>query len=109
MWLDVRADIRRPSSCRRPDLGPVDPERVIVIARATTSRERLRFTYEGADARASERVVEPYGVAVVGRRWYLAAWDLDRADWRTFRVDRILGVRPRPGRFAPRDLPGVDP
>jgi predicted DNA-binding transcriptional regulator YafY len=89
--------------------SPVDPERLIVLARATASRERLRFTYEGADARPSERLVEPYGVAVVGRRWYLAAWDLDRADWRTFRVDRILGVRPTPGRFAPRDLPGDDP
>ena len=35
--------------------------------------------------------------------------DLDRADWRTFRVDRILGARPTPGRFAPRELPGDDP
>ena len=25
----------------------------------------------------------------MGRRWYLLAWDDDRADWRTFRVDRI--------------------
>jgi predicted DNA-binding transcriptional regulator YafY len=42
-----------------------------------------------------------------GRRWYLAAWDLDRADWRTFRVDR---VQPQPrlthgARFDPRQPP----
>jgi predicted DNA-binding transcriptional regulator YafY len=34
----------------------------------------------------------------VGQRWYLVAWDLDRADWRTFRVDRLReGMSPGPG------------
>src|SRR5688572_31623022 len=39
-----------------------------------------------------------------GYRWYLAAWDTARNDWRTFRVDR---VQPQPRlavgeRFVPR-------
>ena len=43
-----------------------------------------------------------------GQRWYLVAWDLDRADWRTFRVDRI-GPGMSPGaRFAPRPLSDAD-
>jgi predicted DNA-binding transcriptional regulator YafY len=39
-----------------------------------------------------------------GARWYLVAWDLDRQDWRTFRVDRMkegMSVGPR---FNPRPL-----
>lgn len=43
-----------------------------------------------------------------GGRWYLVAWDLDRADWRTFRVDRITPRVPTGPRFALRDLPGGD-
>ncbi|MFE2179639.1 helix-turn-helix transcriptional regulator, partial [Streptomyces sp. NPDC059455] len=40
------------------------------------------------------------------QRWYLVAWDLDREDWRTFRVDRIHPRTPTGPRFTPRELPG---
>ena len=43
-----------------------------------------------------------------GRRWYLVAWDTDRADWRTFRVDRIRPHLPTGSRFVPRDLADED-
>jgi predicted DNA-binding transcriptional regulator YafY len=39
------------------------------------------------------------------RRWYLVAWDVDRADWRTFRVDRIDPRPPHGPRFTPREPP----
>ena len=42
------------------------------------------------------------------RRWYLVAWDLDRDDWRTFRVDRITPKPPHGPRFVPRDPPAED-
>jgi predicted DNA-binding transcriptional regulator YafY len=43
-----------------------------------------------------------------GGRWYLVGWDLDRVDWRTFRVDRITPRIPTGPRFTPRELPGGD-
>jgi len=49
--------------------------------------------------------VEPYRLVSHRRRWYLVAWDPDRADWRTFRVDRIELRTPNGARFTPRDLP----
>ena len=39
-----------------------------------------------------------------GSRWYLLAWDMDRDDWRTFRVDRITPKTPTGPRFKPRTL-----
>ncbi|GGT18268.1 hypothetical protein GCM10010254_43650 [Streptomyces chromofuscus] len=42
------------------------------------------------------------------RRWYLVAWDLDRDDWRTFRVDRITPKPPHGPRCAPRTPPAED-
>ena len=45
-----------------------------------------------------------------GWRWYLVAYDLDRDDWRTFRVDRIAGRTPsRRPRARRREVPGGDP
>jgi predicted DNA-binding transcriptional regulator YafY len=54
--------------------------------------------------------VEPVSLVNLGRRWYLVAWDCDRRDWRTFRMDRIPKVPVAGGRFEPRELPdGLDP
>jgi predicted DNA-binding transcriptional regulator YafY len=43
-----------------------------------------------------------------GRHWYLVAWDTDRDDWRTFRVDRLTPSTPAGPRFAPREPPDGD-
>ena len=50
------------------------------------------------------RRVEPYRLVATGRRWYLLAFDLDRDDWRTFRVDRMTEVRARRA-VRPREAP----
>ena len=46
---------------------------------------------------------------MVGRRWYLLAYDNDRCDWRTFRIDRINNARATGTRVPPRDPPSDDP
>ncbi|WP_231640745.1 WYL domain-containing protein [Nocardiopsis sp. NRRL B-16309] len=55
------------------------------------------------------RRVEPYRLVASDRRWYLLAFDLDREDWRTFRVDRMSGVSARTWRFHPRPAPEAAP
>lgn len=92
----------------RPAGPAADPETLLTIATACRDHERLRFQYRSHDGDASRRVVEPQGLVHTGRRWYLVAWDTARADWRTFRVDRIA-ARPRADRrFEPRDPPQSD-
>jgi predicted DNA-binding transcriptional regulator YafY len=89
--------------------GPtVDPETLTAIAGASRDRERLRFDYRGRDATESRRCVEPHTLVNLGRRWYLVAWDCDREDWRTFRVDRLERLSPAGTRFSPRDPPSAD-
>ena len=89
-----------------PQSGPsVDADTLTAIAAACRDHERLRFDYHAHDGAGTVRVTEPHRLASSGRRWYLLAWDLDRQDWRTFRVDRI-GLRlPAGPRFAPREMP----
>jgi len=93
-----------------PASGPmVDPEALTTIAGACRDRERLRFAYRSRDAQESRRHVEPHSLVNLGRRWYLVAWDCERAGWRTFRVDRLERASPAGTRFEPRTLPGKDP
>src|SRR3954447_209784 len=86
----------------------VDARDLSVIAGACRDCETLRFRYRDHAGTASARSVEPHRLVHTGHRWYLVAWDSDRRDWRTFRVDRI---QPKPvtgARFLPRDPPARD-
>ncbi len=79
------------------------------LARTCRDNEGLRFTYRNAAGDVTDRYVEPHHVVPLDRRWYLISWDLDRADWRIFRLDRIDEPRPTGLRFDPRSLPAPDP
>jgi len=96
----------------------VSPEDAAALELADGDDVRLRV--DGLWRRATVRVTDavpaglltiaatpdqPQGVVHASGRWYLVAWDLDREDWRTFRIDRI-GSRISAGpRFAPREGP----
>ena len=86
----------------------VDPGTLTAIASACRFRERIRFWYASHDGTRSDREAEPYQLVNWGRRWYLVAFDIRRANWRTFRADRIALRAPGGGRFAPRPLPADD-
>jgi predicted DNA-binding transcriptional regulator YafY len=89
-----------------PSLAPtVDPVALTAIAGACRSRQRLDFNYTDHGGKVSTRRAEPHRLVHTGRRWYLVARDLDRDDWRTFRVDRIGAPRLTGVRFVPRDPP----
>jgi predicted DNA-binding transcriptional regulator YafY len=92
-----------------PAGGPtVDSQCLTVIAAACRDSERVRFAYRGRDGAESRREVEPHSLVNLGRRWYLAAWDRGRRDWRTFRLDRLAKPASTGVRFAPRDPPAKD-
>ncbi|MFJ7966016.1 helix-turn-helix transcriptional regulator [Streptomyces sp. NPDC096324] len=90
------------------DGASIAPETLTVMASAVAGRERLRFAYRSGDGTPSRRLTEPYRLVSTGRRWYLVAFDLDRDDWRTFRVDRVSEPFATGARFTPRELPTGD-
>jgi predicted DNA-binding transcriptional regulator YafY len=101
--VDKYADTRRTA---------VDSEQLIAIGTAVRAHEVLRFDYASPGASDEEwvppRKVEPHHLVTWGGRWYLVGWDLDRKDWRTFRVDRMTPKTPTGPRFSPRELPAPD-
>lgn len=86
----------------------VAPEALTTTALACRDAERLAFTYTAADGTRTERAVEPHRLVSLGRRWYLVGYDLDRGDWRIFRLDRLAGVRGTGACFGPRRFPAED-
>jgi predicted DNA-binding transcriptional regulator YafY len=93
-----------------PLAGPtVDPQHLTAIAAGCRDGECLRFRYRSRDGASTRRLVEPHSLVNLGRRWYLVAWDRNREDWRTFRVDRMAGPAGAGTRFSPRKLPAKDP
>jgi predicted DNA-binding transcriptional regulator YafY len=83
---------------------PVAPDVLMTLARACRDEVEAGFDYpSGTEVR--RRRVEPYRLVASDRRWYLLAYDLDRDDWRSFRVDRMTDVAPRSWRFRPRAAP----
>lgn len=85
-----------------------DPELLMALTAACRDHERLRMDYRDHAGATARRLVEPQRVVNWGRRWYLVAWDVDRDDWRTFRVDRLTPLPPAGPRFAPRRDPEGD-
>lgn len=94
-------------SGRRREPG-IEGRVLALLAASARDREILRFGYSDHSGSATERRVEPYRLVNWGRRWYLVAFDVERDDWRTFRVDRIGQPRSVGHRFALRELPAED-
>jgi predicted DNA-binding transcriptional regulator YafY len=89
--------------------GPtVDAGLLTTLAQACRDDEPLTFDYAARGAEVTHRRVEPHRLVSLGRRWYLVAWDRDRLDWRSFRVDRVTAAATTGQRFRPRELPGGD-
>lgn len=88
-----------------PGTPSVAADLIGTIALACREGERLRFGYTDGSGVWRRRHVEPYRLVSTGRRWYLVARDLDRSDWRSFRLDRLSDVLPTGVRSRPADPP----
>ncbi|MGW9172901.1 helix-turn-helix transcriptional regulator [Streptomyces decoyicus] len=113
--LRHRIDMLRITAVHPPENGSdtsqSDTQVFTDLSTAIHAREELRFDYTQERKAATERQrrrVQPHHLVTWRGRWYLLAWDLDRDDWRTFRVDRIHPRTPTGPRFTPRELPGGD-
>jgi predicted DNA-binding transcriptional regulator YafY len=107
--VDAVSAMTVPGAWRAPGTGAtVDPGVLTAAALACRDGERLEFGYTAAAGQRSDRSVEPYRLVAQGRRWYLVGYDLTRADWRIFRLDRLDRPRGTGVRFGPRYFPAAD-
>ena len=110
-------------AARPGDAAPATARMDVLVSLANTIRSGrvLRFDFAPRSTQtqtqtqtqdespfARSRRVEPHHLVAAQGRWYLVAWDLDRDDWRLFRVDRITPRIPDGPVFTPREVPGGD-
>jgi len=88
------------------DAHGVSVQVVGALADAVAESGRVRFGYRDRNDAASVRTVDPYRHVYRAGHWYLVGFDLDRDEWRTYRMDRIGSVERIPGTYRRRDLPG---
>jgi predicted DNA-binding transcriptional regulator YafY len=108
--LRHRMDALTEQTVPAPQRGPaIDATTLTSLAQGCRDDEIVEFDYTAREAGTTRRRVEPHRLVSLGRRWYLVAFDRDRDDWRSFRVDRINEVRLTGRRFtSDRALPAAD-
>ena len=67
---------------------------VDITERAVEDRQVLSFDYRDEQGRPTMRDVRPLGLSFWGKVWTLIAWCEMRDDFRAFRIDRIVELRP---------------
>ncbi|MGK5685333.1 helix-turn-helix transcriptional regulator [Actinoplanes sp. URMC 104] len=85
----------------------VDPAVTSVVVAAVADRRRIEVTYRGESGGQWDAEVDPWAVVVRFGRWYLLCHSHRAGAIRTYRLDRIRGVRQCPQRFTPPE--GLDP
>jgi len=105
--VDALAAMTVPAQWSGP-VTSIDADGLTLIAQACRDTVRLEFAYVDRDGAPSDRRVEPHRLVLLGRRWYLVAWDMVRSDWRSFRLDRLSSPRSTGAGFVPRTLPADD-
>ena len=92
------------------DLGTdivADRDTFVVFTRGAATHHVVECAYVDQHGGATLRRLEPVQLVFANRRWYVAAYDLDRHDWRTLRVDRASNAEVTSETFRQRE--GPDP
>ncbi len=84
-----------------------DPATTSALVAAVAARHRVLVTYRGETGHEWEAEVDPWAVVVRHGRWYLLCHSHPANATRTYRVDRVRGVRQTTHRFDPPE--GLDP
>ncbi len=71
------------------------------VDHAIEARTVLIFVYRDEKGALTERCVQPLGLWFWGKVWTLVAWCELREDFRMFRLDRIMDLKPTGRTFTP--------
>ena len=82
-----------------------DNEKFERLKAAVIHRRSVRITYANANGSISSRVVHPLKLSYKSRAWYLKAFCVEKQDYRTFKLTRILELEMLKDQFSPYPPP----
>lgn len=85
----VAGDVLAGSETVRRDPPDVPLRLLTRLTRAAAEDRSMSFDYRDRHDQTSRRHVDSVRCVWSRDQWYLVAYDLDRADWRVFRMDRV--------------------
>lgn len=75
------------------------------LSQCMHAQQSMMLSYRARDDATTERMVDPYAIAFYGGNWYVVGYCHLRLNLRSFRLDRIVTVKPQPRSFAaPKDF-----
>jgi predicted DNA-binding transcriptional regulator YafY len=74
--------------------APGDNQALAALSEAAQRERRVRMRYRSRQGELTERGFDPFGLAYRGGRWYAVGMCQLRGGLRSFRLDRVLSVRP---------------
>jgi predicted DNA-binding transcriptional regulator YafY len=83
----------------RGQAAPID---LTVVREAIRAERKIAIRYRDASGAATERVVWPFALGFFDQVRVIGAWCELRADFRSFRVDRVIDLAATPERYPRR-------
>ncbi|MDE6606632.1 MAG: WYL domain-containing protein, partial [Lachnospiraceae bacterium] len=91
---------------------PYDNFKFETLKTAAIRHQAVKIIYESAGSGRSERTLWPLKLSYKSKSWYLKAFCLERQDFRTFKLNRILNLELLEEHFTPISYPnpaGISP
>lgn len=79
--------------------GEKDDKRFEALKTAILNQRSILIRYVNSQAETSEREIYPLKLVYRSKAWYLQAYCLDKLDYRTFRITRIISIDEGQTRF----------
>jgi predicted DNA-binding transcriptional regulator YafY len=84
-------------------VSPQVMERLEVLREAVDAHKKTWMAYSDAGDVPTERVVRPLALSFFGYTWMVTGWCELRTDFRSFRLDRVIGLKVLDERFEDED------
>ena len=84
---------------------PYDNFKFETLKTAAIRHQTVKIIYESASSGRSERTLWPLKLSYKSQGWYLKAFCLERQDFRTFKLNRILNLELLEEHFIPMSYP----
>ncbi|OYT90899.1 MAG: transcriptional regulator [Burkholderiales bacterium PBB3] len=86
---------------QRAAAGGLQMAVLATLTLATEKQQRVQLSYQAPTGPATQRLLDPWGLAYYAGHWYAIGHCHMRRAQRSFRLDRILSVETVPASFAP--------